>query len=143
MLCVLSLSALSQLKMTSKKRFSVNEVLSQLFDHESDIEENVSETEDDVEEDPDYEASSSDENETLSDPPVVSQPPANTLPSKNGKLLWSVSPLEQQGRLSAANVIKMVPGPTRYAVSHVQDIKSAFELFITPSIERTYLRWQI
>ncbi|XP_035278967.1 uncharacterized protein LOC118230221 [Anguilla anguilla] len=50
--------------MTSKKRFSVNEVLPQLFDSEGDIEENVSETEDNVEEDPDYEASSSDENET-------------------------------------------------------------------------------
>lgn len=50
--------------MTSKQRFSANEVLSQLFASESDIEENVSETEDNVEEDPDYEASSSDENET-------------------------------------------------------------------------------
>ena len=60
----------------------------------------MSEPEDGVEEDPDYEVSSSNENETLSvDPPVVSQPPANTLPSKNGKVLWSVSPLEQQGRL--------------------------------------------
>ena len=104
-------------------------------------EENVSEPEDGVEEDPDYEVSSSDENETLSvDPPAVSQPPANTLPSKNGKVLWSVSPLEQQGRLSAANVIKMVPGPTRYAVSYVQDIQSAFELFMTPSIEKTILQ---
>ncbi len=33
----------------------------------------------------------------------------------------------------------MVPGPTRYADSHVQDIKSAFELFITPSIEKYIL----
>lgn len=33
-LCVLSLSALFQLKMTTKERFSVNEVLSHLFDHE-------------------------------------------------------------------------------------------------------------
>ncbi len=33
----------------------------------------------------------------------------------------------------------MVPGPTRYAVSHVQDIKSAFELFITPSVETNIL----
>ncbi len=48
-----------------------------------------------VEEDADYEASSSDENKTPSvDPPVVSQPPADTLPSKNVKLLWSRSPHE-------------------------------------------------
>ncbi len=51
----------------------------------------MSETDDNVEEDPDYEASSSDENKTPSvDPPIVSQPPAD----KNGKLLWSRSPLE-------------------------------------------------
>lgn len=68
----------------------------------------------DVEEDPDY-----DESEALSiHPPVVSQPSANTLLSKNGKFLQSVS-LDQQARLNAANVIKMVPGPARYAVSHV------------------------
>ena len=74
--------------MTSKQRFRANAVLSQLFDSESDIEENVSETEDNVEEDPDYETSSSDGNESLSiDPPVVSQPPADKLPYKNGKLL--------------------------------------------------------
>ncbi|XP_051982284.1 piggyBac transposable element-derived protein 4-like [Xyrauchen texanus] len=126
--------------MTSKQRFSVYEILSQFFDSESDIEENVSETDDNIEEDPDYEASSSDENDTPNvDPPVVSQPPTNPLPSKNGKLSWSRSPPERQGRLSAANVIKMVPGPTRYAVSHVQDIKSAFDLFITPSIEKDVL----
>ncbi|XP_039550046.1 piggyBac transposable element-derived protein 4-like, partial [Pimephales promelas] len=126
--------------MTTKQRFSVNEILSQFFDSESDIEENVSETDDHIEEDPDYEAFSSDENETPNvDPPVVSQPPTNPLPSKNGKLSWSHSPPERQGRLSAANVIKMVPGPTRYAVSHVQDIKSAFDLFITPSIEKDVL----
>uniref|UniRef100_A0A0E9XN50 Uncharacterized protein n=1 Tax=Anguilla anguilla TaxID=7936 RepID=A0A0E9XN50_ANGAN len=59
--------------------------------------------------------------------------------SKNGELLWSGSPVERQGRLSAANVIKMVPGPTRYASSHVQDIKSAFELFITPSMQKDIL----
>ena len=34
----------------------------------------------------------------------------------------------------------MVPGPTRYAVSYVQDIQSAFELFMTPSIEKTILQ---
>lgn len=39
-----------------------------------------------------------DEKETLSvDPPVVSQPQADTLPSKNGNLLWYRFPLEGQG----------------------------------------------
>ncbi|ROL52885.1 hypothetical protein DPX16_8448 [Anabarilius grahami] len=54
------------------------------FDSASDIEVNVSETDNNVEEDPDYEASSSDEHETPSvEPSVVSQPQADTLPSKN------------------------------------------------------------
>ncbi len=72
-------------------------------------------------------------------PPVVTQPLADTIPSKNVKIIWSLSPLQQQGRLSVANIIKMVPGPTRYAVSHVEDIKSSFELFITPSIKKIAL----
>ena len=52
--------------------FFVSEVLSHLFDLESDTEENVPLTEEDVEEDPNYYASFSDENEIHSvDPPVV------------------------------------------------------------------------
>lgn len=47
---------------------------------------------------------------------------------------------KQQWRLSASNIIKMVPGPTRYAVSHVEDLKSSFEIFMTPSIKNTVLR---
>lgn len=39
----------------------------------------------------------------------------------------------------AANVIKMQPGPTRMAVSLVQDIKSSFELFIPDSIQNIIL----
>ncbi|XP_038128076.1 piggyBac transposable element-derived protein 4-like [Cyprinodon tularosa] len=124
--------------MSSGKRFTVKEVLEQLFDSESDLEETVSETEDCVEEDPDFEEFSSDENESV-DPPVVPQPPADTISSKNGKIIWSLSPLKQQGRHSASNIIKMVPGPTRYAVSHVDDIKSSFKLFITPSIKNIVL----
>ena len=72
--------------MSSGKSFTVNEIL-ELFDSESDIEENVSETEDYVEEDPDFEAFSSDGNQSV-DPPVVSQPPADTIPSKHGKIIW-------------------------------------------------------
>lgn len=34
----------------------------------------------------------------------------------------------------------MVPVPTRYAVSHVEDLKSSFEIFMTPSIKNTVLR---
>lgn len=78
--------ALSLLKMSSGKRFTVNDVLEQLFDSESDIEEHVSETEDCVEEEADFEAFSSYENESV-DPPVVIQPPADMIPSKNGRIV--------------------------------------------------------
>lgn len=117
--------------MSCGKRFTVNGVLEQLFDGESDLEDNVSETEDCVEEDSDSEEFSSDANKSVN-PPVVSQPPADTIPSKNGKIIWFLFPLQQQGKLSATN-IKMVPGPTRNAVSCAEDIKSSLKLFITPT----------
>lgn len=72
--------------MPSGKSFTVTEVLAQPFD--SDMEENVSETEDCVEEDPDFEQFSSAEDESV-DTPVVSQPPAGTIPPKNGKIMDS------------------------------------------------------
>lgn len=59
-------------------------------------ENNVSDTDNNVEEDPDYKELSSDET-----PNVVSEPPADTFPAKNEKLLWSRSPLNQQSRLKA------------------------------------------
>lgn len=85
-------------------------------DSESDSYKKVSVTKDCIEEDP--EESSSGENESP-DTPVVSQPPTDTIPFKNGKIIWSPSQLQQQGRLSAANIIKMIQGPTMY-VSHDQ-----------------------
>ena len=39
----------------------------------------------------------------------------------------------------AANVIRMLPGPTRLAVSHAQDIKSSFDLFMPSPIKRIIL----
>ena len=64
--------------MASKQTSSADEVWPQLFDCERDIEENVSDREDNVEEDPLHEASFSDQAETLSlDPPVVLHHPAD------------------------------------------------------------------
>ena len=34
------------------------------------------------------------------------------------------------------NIIKMMPGPTRYATSRVDDINSNFQLLLPDSIER-------
>ncbi|XP_024151020.1 piggyBac transposable element-derived protein 4-like [Oryzias melastigma] len=39
------------------------------------------------------------------------------------------------GRARVENIIKMTPGPTRYAASRVDDIKSSFQLFLPESIE--------
>lgn len=39
----------------------------------------------------------------------------------------------------AANVIRMQPGPTQMAVTHVHDIKSSFQFFIPDSIQKIIL----
>ncbi|XP_022609640.1 piggyBac transposable element-derived protein 4-like, partial [Seriola dumerili] len=62
-----------------------------------------------------------------------------TFLSKNGKITWSSAAYDQHGRHAEQNVIKMTPGPTRYAVSHAHDIVSTFYLFITPAIEKIIL----
>ncbi|KAJ8409884.1 hypothetical protein AAFF_G00209250 [Aldrovandia affinis] len=49
---------------------------------------------------------------------------------------WSSIPYETHGKAQAENIIRMTPGPTRFAISCVQDIKSAFELFIPESIQK-------
>ncbi|KAJ8393710.1 hypothetical protein AAFF_G00057630 [Aldrovandia affinis] len=41
--------------------------------------------------------------------------------------------------MAEQNVMKMTPGPTRYAISHAHDIASTFYLFITPAIEKIIL----
>lgn len=58
--------------------------------------------------------------------------------SKNSEIEWSSRPRKEPPR-KAANVIRMQPGPTRMAVTHTQDIKSSFELFITDSIQEIIL----
>ncbi|KAJ8403326.1 hypothetical protein AAFF_G00350980 [Aldrovandia affinis] len=56
--------------------------------------------------------------------------------SKDKKMSWSSIPYETHGKAQAENIIRMTPGPTRFAISRVQDIKSAFELFIPESIQK-------
>ena len=101
---------LNILKMTrQRKRFSATEVLSQIVQGGSDIDEDMSETEDYVEEDPDYAGNEASEI-GHSDPPlvsqaqfnplVISQPPRTDKTSKNGKLPWS-GYLMYKGRIGA------------------------------------------
>ncbi len=59
-----------------------------------------------------------------------------TFSSKNGQITWSTTPPPQgPGRASAARVTKLTPGPTRYACSRVEDIKSSFLLFFPSRIQ--------
>ncbi|KAL3983487.1 M-phase phosphoprotein 8 [Sarotherodon galilaeus] len=120
------------------KRISVEEVLVQDSGHEEgteiepEIEEDVSELEDNTDFDPDFE--DSDQSTDGEGEARDEQAPEETFQSKSGHLLWSSS---TQGRGSSARVenTKMTPGPTRYATSRVDDIKSSFQLFLPESIE--------
>lgn len=110
-------------------RYSAEQALELIFSdfQQEDLEdEEISEEEDGEEYNAQHDESSSDE-ETL-------QPEQETFSSKNGKIIWSSSPYNNPGRMAAQNVMKMTPGPTRYAVSHVEDIASTFHLLIIPAI---------
>lgn len=120
-------------------RYNVEEALEVIFSHaqqdNSDSEEeveDVSEEEDGEEYNPEHDESSSEEEEN---PEAESE----TFLSKNGKIIWSSAAYDQHGRHAEQNIVKMTPGPTRYAVSHAQDIVSTFYLFITPAIEKIIL----
>lgn len=120
----------------SVRRYTVREALDHIFEEgeaseetdQAEIEEDVSE-DDFVEHDPHQDEDTSD-----SDGEVGLNEPEQGFVSKNGKV-WSSIPYENEGRATSANIIKMTPGPTRFAKSHVQDIKTAFELFIPNSIQ--------
>ena len=60
--------------------------------------------------------------------------PEVTFQSKDGNLLWYSSPQDRGGRARGENIIRMTPGPTRYATSRVDDIKSSFQLYLPESI---------
>ncbi|TKS65943.1 PiggyBac transposable element-derived protein 4 [Collichthys lucidus] len=120
-------------------RYDVEEALELIFsdvqqdnsDSEEEVED-VSEEEDGEEYNPEHDESSSEEEENP-------EPERETFLSKNGKITWSSAAYNQHGRHAEQNVIKMTPGPTRYAVSHAHDIVSTFYLFITPAIEKIIL----
>ncbi|XP_070773707.1 piggyBac transposable element-derived protein 4-like [Enoplosus armatus] len=113
------------------KRYTPREALDFIFDHDSDqeersqveseeaLEEEVSEVEEDTEYNPEEE-----------DPAEV----VVSFWSKNGNFSWMSSPPERRGQLPSETVIRMTPGPTRYVISRVDDIKSCFQLFLTDSM---------
>ncbi|XP_048853943.1 piggyBac transposable element-derived protein 4-like [Brienomyrus brachyistius] len=70
-------------------------------------------------------------------PQQPEQRPGEIFMSRKGQIEWSSSPKIAQPR--SPTKLKMKPGPTRMAVSRVHDIRSAFELFISDSIQQVVL----
>ncbi|XP_056155945.1 piggyBac transposable element-derived protein 4-like [Lampris incognitus] len=123
----------------SKRFFTAREALDHIFEEgdqalgerdQAEIEEDVSEDKDDVEYVPEHDEDTSDEEVGLDE-----REQQEVFMSRNGKMAWSKIPYETKGRAQAQNIIRMTPGPTRFAVSYVQDIKTAFGLFIPQSIQ--------
>ena len=139
----------------SSKRLTVEQAVSMILNWESDAEEDISETdtlsatEDNIIEDPDFHNTTNDEDSEEESAAVPSLDEnqefqqssftEGTWASKDGKIKWTTLPHQSQGRVSSSNVIKMTPGPTRFAITRVDDIQSAFQLFISPPIEKIIL----
>ena len=90
----------------------------------------------------DSELKEEDEIDPQPNPGPARQQPAHQQPAgaemgleKNCGIAWASCPRKWPPRL-AANVIRMQPGPTWMAVTHVQDIKSSFELIIPEKIAK-------
>ncbi|XP_068435159.1 piggyBac transposable element-derived protein 4-like [Clinocottus analis] len=123
------------------RRFSETQGLDHIFggnededmEQQSDTDEQVSEEEDNVEHHPE-DTDMSDEEGTAGE-----AAPAERFKSKNGKICWSSVPHVVQDRAAAANVIKMTPGITRFAVTRVSDIRTCFELFMPSSLKRVII----
>ncbi|KRX28240.1 hypothetical protein T07_10034 [Trichinella nelsoni] len=105
----------------------------------SDIEEDISETEDAPELSSDVHPPSSTDSSSDESSEGAFSSSTNSLMSKNGSMQWYLSPMKK-GRLAKSNVIKLSPGPTRYAIAKITDIRSSFALFISSRMEKIILQ---
>uniref|UniRef100_A0A665ULX8 PiggyBac transposable element-derived protein domain-containing protein n=1 Tax=Echeneis naucrates TaxID=173247 RepID=A0A665ULX8_ECHNA len=127
-----------------RRRLTVTQVLDSLFgenegedtEQHSDTDEQVSEEEDNVKYHPEDTDTSDESDEEVTGGEAA---PAERFKSKNGKIFWSSVPHDEHGRAAAANVIKMTPGITRFAVTRVSDIKTCFELFMPLTLKRVII----
>lgn len=127
-----------------RRRLTVTQVLVSLLgenegedtEQYSDMDEQVSEEEDNVEYHPEDIDTSDESDEEVTGGEAA---PADRFKSKNGQIFWSSVPHDEHGREAAANVIKMTPGITRFAVTRVSDIKTCFELFMPLSLKESSL----
>lgn len=56
--------------------------------------------------------------------------------SKNENISWNSKPIPKLGQTSTRNIIKNLPGLTKYACVRVTDIKSSFSLFFQRTMEK-------
>ncbi|XP_052423852.1 titin homolog isoform X1 [Carassius gibelio] len=102
---------------------------------EMGLSDEVSETEDNTEFDPDYHSTDGEESEEESE---VTADTETAYQSKNGNISWTskTPPQRQQGRFPAHRIIRMTPGPTKFACANAKDIISTFELFFPDDIKQ-------
>ncbi|KAK5608580.1 hypothetical protein CRENBAI_023533 [Crenichthys baileyi] len=107
-----------------RRRFTVNEALDHIFAANeaedtqdfSDGDEQASENEHDVE----YQLEETDTTDQSEEEVTGAEAaPAESFQSKRGNIRWSTVPPDVHGRTAAANIIKMTPGVTRFAVTRV------------------------
>lgn len=102
---------------------------------------NASDNEDTISEDENHTSDDnihpSSESEDISDADISNDNvhAVQFIQSKNKKITWSLQPFPQTGRASSANIINVTPGPTRYAITRVSDIKSSFLVMMNDNIQ--------
>lgn len=102
---------------------------------------NASDSEDTISEDENHTSDDnihpSSESEDISDADISNDNvhAVQFIQSKDKKITWSLQPFPQTGRASSANIINVTPGPTRYAIARVSDIKSSFLVMMNDNIQ--------
>ncbi|CAB4067805.1 unnamed protein product [Lepeophtheirus salmonis] len=125
--------------MSSSKNISVQKALELIFQESHDQSEDESVDLSNVEYSLDFESTS--ESSMDKDSELLPHPPESNQAiyiSKNGKMEWAKTPTRQPP-LKSEDTIKMKPGPTIFAVSHVSHTLSSFELFLFDSIQKIIL----
>lgn len=120
------------------RRYTAQETLEYLLqasdNEEFSIPDDTSDIEEDLEAEPDFQMTEDQPSEEDSGEEGPEGDPSFL--SKNGEILWSSSPPPQTpGRARGEEIMRKTPGPTRYAISRAEDIKSTFELYFPSSIQ--------
>ena len=98
----------------------------------SDSEEDISEEENHTSDDSIHPTSESDCD--------TSEDNRDNVQSKDRKITWSAEPFPHHGRIYSANIIKLTPRPTRYAISTIDDIRYSFQVIINNNLSDIVLK---